>query len=652
MTIRDYLCREAARITDGALAGITDAAAWCHAEPERRRQYREMMGLTELPPAGERPPVPVTVTGVVERPAYRIEKLYYESMPGLFVTANLYVPRDLSSPAPGVLYVCGHGDNQKVWYQAHARRFAELGFVCLIAETVQLGEVHGHHHGCYREGWFHWYSRGYSPAQIEALNGIRALDLLAQRPEVDASRLGVTGTSGGGATSWWVAAADERVTVAAPSCGTATLRAHVGDRLLDDHCDCMWWINTYRWDLADVGALIAPRPLMIASADRDSLNTIAAIREVHRQLVPLYEMLGAPENLKLVTAPGPHAYHAITRTAIFSWFVRHLLGREVPPAEVGDIDDAHGKQESFETLRVYTNGSPPGNRTTTIQNDLFTPPAPPEITDQASLDRARQNVGRALRERTFHAFPADPPPLDTQVEYEFQYRGGRRGNRFAFTSEEGWRLHGRLLGPTGAAVGGPAPVIVVALRSPGETLWAAEAFAGKIAGPWAIAAVEPRGTGDTAWGPELQWHVRRAAAWAGRTIASMQVWDTLRALEAVRSLPGAEGAHIALAAQGEMAPVALYAALLDGGVTALFLESPPATQDAPSAPDGRGPAIEMLNCLRITDLPQVAGLLFPASVVIAGECPASYAWAEDVYRTLGRPETFQRVGDLAEWRPA
>ena len=91
-----------------------------------------------------------------------------------------------------------------------------------------------------------------------------------------------------------------------------------------------------------------------------------------------------------------------------------------------------------------------------------------------------------------------------------------------------------------------APVVVVALRSPGETLWAAEASAGKIDAPWAIAAVEPRGTGDTAWGPELQWHVRRAAAWTGRTIASMQVWDTLRALEAVRRLPGLENAKTAL----------------------------------------------------------------------------------------------------------
>ena len=651
MTIRDYLTREARRITGGALTGVAgDADTWSRARPERLRQYREMMGAAELPSPEQRPPVSVTVTGVVERTDYRIEKLYYESLPGLFVTANLFVPRNLAAPAPAVLYACGHAENQKVHYQAHPRRFAELGFVCLIVETVQLGEARGYHHGCYSEGWFHWYSRGYSPAGIEMLNGVRGLDLLAQRAEVDPTRLGVTGISGGGTASWWVAAADERVRAAAPVCGTATLASHVGDRTVDHHCDCMWWINTYLWDMADVGALIAPRPLMIASSDRDAMNTIASIREVHRGLAPLYEALGAPDNLRLVETPGPHAYHEISRTAIFSWFTRHLMGRDVPPSEVGDIDDSPQKQESAETLRVYVDGPPDGNRTPTIHDDLHAPPAPPAVSDLEGLARARRDVVHALRARTFRAFPADPPQLDVAVEYEFAHRSGASGCRFAFTSEAGWRLHGQLVAGRGAD--GRAPV-VVGLRAPGEAHEASDAFLGQIKAPWARAVVEPRGTGDTAWGPELQWHVRRAAAWTGRTVAGMRVWDTLRALEAVRCLPAVDGggARVALAARGEMAAVALYAALLDGRIDTLFLDSPPASQDAPGAPDGRGPALEMLNSLHITDLPQVAGLLFPARLIVIGDCPASYGWAEALYAALGEPAAFQRIDDLARWRP-
>jgi hypothetical protein len=191
---------------------------------------------------------------------------------------------------------------------------------------------------------------------------------------------------------------------------------------------------------------------------------------------------------------------------------------------------------------------------------------------------------------------------------------------------------------------------VVALRMPGEERNATEQLAGRVRAPWARVVIEPRGTGDTAWGKELQWHVRRAAAWTGRTIASMRVLDTLRALEAVRQLPQVDPNQVSLAARGEMAVVALYAALLDGKVKTLFLEDPPATQNTPSRKDGRGEAIEMLHCLRITDLDQVAGLLYPTEVVLAGSPAETYAWAEDQYKKLGAPGRLTRVKSLSEWR--
>ncbi|HZP81866.1 MAG TPA: acetylxylan esterase [Chthonomonadaceae bacterium] len=646
MTIRDYLAREARRITDRALSEYTDAATFQRLIPERRRQFLDMMGLAELPPQEQRPPVNATITGVVERPRYRIEKLYYESLPQLYVAADLYVPNELAAPAPAVLYQCGHSPIQKVNYQAHARRFAELGFVCLILDTIQYGEARGYHHGCYREGWFHWYSRGYTPAGVELLNSIRGLDYLAQRPEVDAARFGATGTSGGGACSWWLAAGDERIKVVSPSCGTATLASHIAGRTVDDHCDCMWWINTYQWDLADVGALIAPRPLLIASTNRDEMFTIAAIEEVHAQLRKLYATLGAEDKIGLVTAPGPHSYQPSTRTGIFSWFVRHLQGRDVAPEQVGDIDASPERQESEETLRVFLSGPLPEDRTPRIQDEFIPLAFPPEIADRTALERKRGEVVAALREKTFGAFPAAVPDTRPEIAFEFAWPRAT-GCRFAFTPEEGWRLHGRLVIANAATQ--PAPA-VVALCAPGEARNASEAFIGSLPSAWAKIVVEPRGTGETAWGPELQWHLRRAAAWTGRTLASMRVWDTLCALQAVRALPQVEGSRIALAAQGEMAAVALYAALLDGQVQTLFLESPPATQDAPSAPDGRGPAIEMLNCLRITDLPQVAGLLYPTELIFTGAYPVPYAWAELLYRRLGAPGKFRRLGNLSEWK--
>jgi len=646
MTIREYLCREARRITDRALSDFTDAETWRRLLPEKRAQYMAMMGLEDLPPREDRPPTNPMVTGVLERDGYRVEKLYYEALPKLYVAANLYVPANLDRPAPAVLYVCGHSQTQKAWYQAHPRRFAQLGFVALVVDTVQLGEVRGHHHGCYSQGWFHWYSRGYTPAGTELLNGIRGLDLLQERPEVDGRKLGVTGISGGGAVSWWMAAGDERIGVAAPVCGTASLASQIADRTVDGHCDCMWFINSYLWDLADVGGLIAPRPLLIASGDQDPIFNLDSVRLVHDQLAGLYDKLGVPDHLALVETPGPHAYAEKSRTAIFSWFLRHLMGMEVPPEQVGDLDDSEQAQETEDALRVFVRGPLPEDRTPVIHEQLLLPAEPPRVRDEQDLRIERERVVASLRDHTFRAFPTDPPPLEPEVTQRLDFNGSL-GLSFAYTSEEGLRLRGTLR--IGGDVETPAPAVVV-LRQRGESRGASDAFAGRIPAPWAKVVLDPRGTGDTAWGDELCWHVRRAAAWTGRTVASMQVWDVLRGLQAVRSLEWVREDHVAVAAREDMAAVALYAALLDGHVRTLLLDSPAPTQNAGSRPDGTGPAVEMLSCLKFADLPQVAGLLWPTEIVVTGQFPVGYLWARDLYERLGEPGRLRVLPDLGLWR--
>ncbi len=189
------------------------------------------------------------------------------------------------------------------------------------------------------------------------------------------------------------------------------------------------------------------------------------------------------------------------------------------------------------------------------------------------------------------------------------------------------------------------------LRSPDENRWASEGFISGLNNKWNIAYFEARGIGETGWSPDLQWHIRRSAAWTGRTVASMRVYDVLRCLQALRELKvaGPKG-RFAIAARGEMGAIALYAALLDRDVTAVLLKDPPTTQNAPSQPDGRGEAIEMLNCLRITDLPQVAGLLFPATIVGIGPLPDSYDWARKLYSTLNEPARFQSIDRLSQWK--
>ncbi len=644
MGMREHLCRVAAEVTDNSLADIKTKEQWLQERPKRLQQYLEMQGINYLPLNDERPPLNVTVTGVVKRDDVTIEKLYYEALPQLYVSANLYIPNNLDGPAPGVIYVCGHSDTQKIHYQPHALRWAQLGFVCLIVDTVQKGEIKGMHHGCYRYGQWQWYSKGYTPAGVELWNAVRGVDLLQEREEVIPDKIGITGISGGGAVSWWTAAADERIKVVAPVCGTGTVRAHVKDLTWDGHCDCMMFINTYGQDLADCGALIAPRPLMVASADRDGIYSIASIRETFGKVKKIYDLYGAGDDCHLVETPGGHSYHNTSRTRIFSFFMKHLMDKDVPPESIEDVGE---EVESAETLSVYTDGFPTDERTSTIQESFIPVAEAPTIESKQDVVAQRNRLVEILREKTFGQFPEKPCDLDTQTVFEYM-SGTTKLARMAFTSEQDWRLHAKLTRPA-ATQDRKSPVLIF-LNSPDGGRGELGRFTGSLDSSWVRLGVQCRGIGETAWGQDLQWHIRRNAAITGRTIASMRVYDALRAIELARQLPGVDPDRIAIAARGEMAAVALYAALLDGHLEMVALEQPPATQNAPSNPDGTGEAIEMLNCLRFTDLPYVAGLLYPADLVFVGERPDSYSWAEKLYDRLG-VEVYN-VTRLAEYQPA
>ena len=134
----------------------------------------------------------------------------------------------------------------------------------------------------------------------------------------------------------------------------------------------------------------------------------------------------------------------------------------------------------------------------------------------------------------------------------------------------------------------------------------------------------------------------------GRTVAGMRVYDLLRALEVIASLEWIDHDKVALMGSGEMAAIVLYAALLGGKPSTVVLHDPPATQNVKSNPDGTGPALEMLNCLRHTDLPYVAGLLWPTELVFLGPRPETYSWARSLYIRLGSPGKTRYVKSLSE----
>jgi predicted peptidase len=164
---------------------------------------------------------------------------------------------------------------------------------------------------------------------VEAWNGIRALDYLETRPEVDRTRIGVTGRSGGGAYSWWIAALDDRIKVAVPVAGITTLRITCSDGAIEGHCDCMFMVNTERWDFDRVAALIAPRPLLISNSDKDDIFPLDGVLTIYDRTRELYDKLGKWEaNLGLHLTEGPHKDTQALNIGAFEWMNRFLKGTD------------------------------------------------------------------------------------------------------------------------------------------------------------------------------------------------------------------------------------------------------------------------------------------------------------------------------------
>lgn len=350
--------------TAADLASITKES-WSEKQAIWRAELRTMLGLEPQP---ERTDLNVTVTGTIHHTGLNIQRLHYQSSPGLYVAANLYLPEGEAPKTgwPAVLYVCGHAKveangrllGNKTGYHQHGLWFARHGVACLIIDTVQLGELHGEHHGTYKLGRWDWVSRGYTPAGVEAWNAIRGLDVLEAWPGIDGKRIGITGRSGGGAYSWYAAALDDRIRVAVPVAGITDLQNHIIDGCVEGHCDCMYMINYFGWDYSKLAALIAPRPLLLANSDADGIFPLDGVVRTHGALAKVYANLGAKDNLGLLITPGPHKDTQELQVGAFKWLLTHLVG----PDPV--IDTAALKELTPQQLAVFNRESPADERVT------------------------------------------------------------------------------------------------------------------------------------------------------------------------------------------------------------------------------------------------------------------------------------------------
>jgi dienelactone hydrolase len=665
--IQAYFQRQAKEIGDATLRDFKTKEEWEKAKPELRRQLLEMLGLWPLP---ARTDLQAKVTGKLERPKFTVEKLVFQSMPGLYVTGNLYIPKPAPTKAPTILYVCGHGNvvkdgvsyGSKVFYQHHPAWYAEHGYVALVIDTLQLSEIPGLHHGTYREGMWWWHTLGYTPAGVECWNAMRALDYLETRPEVDAKRIGVSGRSGGGAYSWWIAATDERIACAVPVAGIVDLQAQLNEGypgrlekgVIAGHCDCMFMVNTYRWDFATVAALVAPRPLMLGNSDRDDIFPVAGFRRLEAKTGKIYDLYGASDKFLVYETLGKHEDTVELRMGEYRWMNRWLKN-----------DDTAQTEEPFERFKPeelkVLGKTPEGQRNTTIQ-DSFIKAAQVELPKSPDVIKVwwpgeKAKIEAVLKEKLFAGWPK---AATSQVKAAGdKTHDDIRLRAWDFTSEEGVELRLWLMMAGDAK---PTLAVLNVLDEAGWQEWCEDLgpeFAELLQLPtppkrdeakfkqnrmvmekqkWAFAAVCPRGVGRTKWaepGSSNDIQYRRRFALVGQTLDGMRVWDVRQAFKALKG--ELKDTPVWLQGKKDMAGVALYAAIFEPDVARLDLWNLPASHH-------EGPIF--LNVRRYLDTPQALALAATRPIklyVKDAEAAKAWAWPLDLQKALGKESIQVRV---------
>jgi hypothetical protein len=328
-----------------------------------------------------RGPVKWTSKGRIERETYTIEKILFESYPGMMVPAVVYTPKRLTAPAPAMVSISGHtscDSKAAVDVQARATNLVRRGLIVIAYDYIGMFERNTGENPCagmpYGGGNDHRlrsfsYTAG-NPTGLEILDGIRAIDYLYTRSDVDRKRIGFTGESGGSNSTYWVSALDERVALAVPVASVTTFD---------------YWIrNNRNWDwhqrppgirrVAEIStllALAAPRPMLVISSlrgtDSDEFPFDEAEKSV-REAKRIYDLYGAAANIELAESSTSHGYQADKRERMYAWVERHFLGKEGASREFPFL---------FEPTNDLRCGLPPDNKTwAEIYREWLEQPAP------------------------------------------------------------------------------------------------------------------------------------------------------------------------------------------------------------------------------------------------------------------------------------
>ena len=306
---------------------------------ELRQKLLDMIG--GLPT--QKTPLHSNITGRIQMDGFHIEKLLFQSLPGVYVSALVYVPDDGKTIHPAVLVPAGHATNGKVHYQALCQRLVQRGYVVLAWDTVGQGERSQFWDAKSGKSRYNLicaehavlgnmaYLAGTNLARWEIWDGIRAFDYLLTRPEVDPERINITGTSGGGFQVAHIAALDERIKVAAPSCYITALPMRVYNRIFadpdSDPEQDLYGMISNGVDHPGLLLMMYPRPVFVAAAVLDFFP-IEGTHKTFREVENLYTRFNHADRIAMTEGYHKHEYSLENQEAALNFLDRF---NQLPP---------------------------------------------------------------------------------------------------------------------------------------------------------------------------------------------------------------------------------------------------------------------------------------------------------------------------------
>ena len=316
------------------IAGLGSLSAW-----KQRQEWLHKTLLDIVGPFPEKTPLNARITRIIEKDSFRVEHIIFESQPGFYVTSSLFIPAGLkkNAKAPAVIYCSGHSADgyRNITYQQVILNLVIKGFIVFAFDPVGQGERLEYYNEKINQSVFdsptqeHSYPgtqmfiTGSSLARYMVWDGIRAVDYLITRKEVDAERIGITGRSGGGTQSAYIAAMDDRIYAAAPECYITNFTRLIQTIGSQDAEQNLFNGIVQGIDHADLLSVRAPKPALMITTTRDYFSIQGAI-ETEKEVACIYKYYGKESNFGRVEDDSGHASTEKNREALYAFFQQHL----------------------------------------------------------------------------------------------------------------------------------------------------------------------------------------------------------------------------------------------------------------------------------------------------------------------------------------